>query len=338
MPRIAGALAVVATIAFCIGFNVYRYPMVWDMINGPEGVTHAKTAKTSSSEKAAASSESKRPYGADQTKDTSIASKKTKETTPTASIGGASAGQGSLKNPSPNRNSPSARPEGTDSPSGSGAGSKKTAPNGGKTGSSGKTADKHKALDEEVSSDSYAEDSHSDDSSAPPKPKSNESKASGSKKTSLAKDTFHKPGDKKTDVQKSAPRHETARPYDDAQETDQGAPESLSHDDEPSNGYETGFEGDSSFPLRSPKSKKPANVETASKGRLVPVTPADGEGTARSHGVGQISDERRGNAGYRNEAADRTVRRLPSLSPQAMHNPNLTVSTDTVPFYPSTGM
>ena len=31
MPRIAAALAVVATLAFCIGFNVARYPAVWEM-------------------------------------------------------------------------------------------------------------------------------------------------------------------------------------------------------------------------------------------------------------------------------------------------------------------
>ena len=32
MPRIAAALGLVATVAFCIGFNVNRYPRVWEMV------------------------------------------------------------------------------------------------------------------------------------------------------------------------------------------------------------------------------------------------------------------------------------------------------------------
>lgn len=32
MPRITAALAMVATVAFCVGFNITQYPAVWDMV------------------------------------------------------------------------------------------------------------------------------------------------------------------------------------------------------------------------------------------------------------------------------------------------------------------
>jgi len=35
MPRIAVALGVLAAVAFCIGFNTVRYPVVWDMLQQP---------------------------------------------------------------------------------------------------------------------------------------------------------------------------------------------------------------------------------------------------------------------------------------------------------------
>jgi hypothetical protein len=35
MPRIAVAVGVVALIAFSIGFNTTRYPLVWEMVGGP---------------------------------------------------------------------------------------------------------------------------------------------------------------------------------------------------------------------------------------------------------------------------------------------------------------
>jgi hypothetical protein len=35
MPRIAAALAVLGTVAFCIGFNTVRYPAVWEMLRRP---------------------------------------------------------------------------------------------------------------------------------------------------------------------------------------------------------------------------------------------------------------------------------------------------------------
>lgn len=35
MPRIAAALGVFATLAFCVGFNIARYPVVWTMVAAP---------------------------------------------------------------------------------------------------------------------------------------------------------------------------------------------------------------------------------------------------------------------------------------------------------------
>ncbi len=35
MPRIAVALGVLASVAFCIGFNTVRYPVVWEMLQQP---------------------------------------------------------------------------------------------------------------------------------------------------------------------------------------------------------------------------------------------------------------------------------------------------------------
>jgi hypothetical protein len=35
MPRIAAALAVLAAVAFCIGFNTVRYPVVWEILKQP---------------------------------------------------------------------------------------------------------------------------------------------------------------------------------------------------------------------------------------------------------------------------------------------------------------
>ena len=39
MPRIAAALAGLALVVFCIGFNIAQYPRVWEMAAVPEGAT-----------------------------------------------------------------------------------------------------------------------------------------------------------------------------------------------------------------------------------------------------------------------------------------------------------
>lgn len=51
MPRIAAALGLVATVAFCIGFNVKRYPRVWEMVTPCQvsGGTPAAVAQTTPS-------------------------------------------------------------------------------------------------------------------------------------------------------------------------------------------------------------------------------------------------------------------------------------------------
>ena len=53
MPRIAAALGLVATVSLCIGFNLYRYPKVWEMVapartagSEPKAVAKASADKT----------------------------------------------------------------------------------------------------------------------------------------------------------------------------------------------------------------------------------------------------------------------------------------------------
>jgi hypothetical protein len=57
MPRIAAALAVAATLAFCIGFNTIRYPAVWEMIAPSDhAVPSAEAAVATAKPSAAAES------------------------------------------------------------------------------------------------------------------------------------------------------------------------------------------------------------------------------------------------------------------------------------------
>jgi hypothetical protein len=53
MPRIAAALGLVATVAFCIGFNVKRYPLVWEMTmpGHSAGALATEVAQTTSASK-----------------------------------------------------------------------------------------------------------------------------------------------------------------------------------------------------------------------------------------------------------------------------------------------
>ena len=53
MPRIAAAFGAVATVAFCIGFNINRYPVVWEML--------------AAADRASQSGESSQPEAASQT-------------------------------------------------------------------------------------------------------------------------------------------------------------------------------------------------------------------------------------------------------------------------------
>ena len=54
MPRIAVSLGVLATLAFCIGFNTVRYPAVWEMLNQP-GLALAASQPTDAAAPAASS-------------------------------------------------------------------------------------------------------------------------------------------------------------------------------------------------------------------------------------------------------------------------------------------
>lgn len=49
MPRITAALAIVATVTFCIGFNIVRYPVVWEMLADSPGVARASPAAAGAS-------------------------------------------------------------------------------------------------------------------------------------------------------------------------------------------------------------------------------------------------------------------------------------------------
>jgi hypothetical protein len=60
MPRIAAAFGLMATVSLCIGFNLYRYPKVWDMVaparaagNEPKTVAKASADKDKASKPAA---------------------------------------------------------------------------------------------------------------------------------------------------------------------------------------------------------------------------------------------------------------------------------------------
>ena len=47
MPRIAAALGVLATVAFCIGFNLQRYPVVWQSLaTAPNPLVEAMQSAT----------------------------------------------------------------------------------------------------------------------------------------------------------------------------------------------------------------------------------------------------------------------------------------------------
>ena len=78
MPRIAAALVVFATSAFCIGFNIVRYPVVWERVAaGGQSARAVEPAESTAGETSTESAAYSDPYGAsdwgeDSASDTSI--------------------------------------------------------------------------------------------------------------------------------------------------------------------------------------------------------------------------------------------------------------------------
>lgn len=87
MPRIAAALGLVATVAFCIGFNVNRYPRVWEMVTPTRvsGKTPAVAAAAPVANEAKSAATEGKPAHKDKkpAQRTPVASISAKETTET---------------------------------------------------------------------------------------------------------------------------------------------------------------------------------------------------------------------------------------------------------------